>query len=129
MRLKLAPLLLAGCAAGGAGVDPVGVPLKMTTEGIGDLVLAEGYIEFDDGSRMVVQRLDRGVYAFPTGQTRLPNGADLCSGQPVGFFTLHETRDGLIAMNVGDWGTIPAAPAASERAAEGACATFMYRRG
>jgi hypothetical protein len=120
--------LLAGCG-GGAGVDPVGVPLKMVSEGIGDVVLADGYLLLDDGSRMAVQRLDEGIYALPTRQVRLPNGADLCSGRPVGFFTLHRTAEGLIAMNVGDWETIPSTPPADQLAAEGACATFTFREG
>jgi hypothetical protein len=128
MRLAPVLVLLAGCA-GGAGVDPVGVPLKMASEGIGDVVLAEGALVLDDGSRVAVQRLDKGIYAFPTRLARLPNGADLCSGQWVGFFTLHRTADGLIAMNVGDWGTIPSPPPADRLAAEGACATFTFREG
>ncbi len=127
MRLSFAALLLlAGCAAG-AGVDPVGVPLKMASEGIGDLTLGEGYLQLDDGARLPVLRVAEGVYALPSRPVRLPNGADFCSGQPVGFLTLHRTEDGLIALNAGDWAEPPDAPSASMLQAEGACATFTYR--
>jgi hypothetical protein len=127
-RSVLAPalLLLAGCASG-AGVDPVGVPLQMASEGIGDLVLGDGYLQLDDGARLPVIRVAEGVYALPSRPVRLPNGADFCSGQPVGFLTLHRTADGLIALNAGDWAAPPAPPSADALQAEGACATFTYR--
>lgn len=132
MRLFLAPLgclaLLVACAPG-AGVDPVGVPLRMATAGIGDVVLAPDHLLLDDGSRLPVQRVAEGVYALPTRPVRLPNGTDFCSGQPVAYLTLHGTSDGLIAMNAGDWAEPPKPPPADVVAAEGACATFTYRGG
>jgi hypothetical protein len=121
-------VLLAGCAAG-AGVDPVGVPLRMASEGIGDLVLGDGHLQLDDGSQLPVVRVAEGVYALPSRPVRLPNGADFCSGQPVGFLTLHRMTEGLIALNVGAWQAAPSPPPADQRAAEGACATFTYRPG
>ncbi len=126
MRLAPALLLLAGCAAG-AGVDPIGVPLKMASEGIGDLVLLDGSLQLDDGSRLPVIRVAEGVYALPSRPVRLPNGADFCSGQPVSYLTVHRTADGLIAINAGDWAEPPAPPPADVLQAEGACATFTYR--
>jgi hypothetical protein len=130
MRLRLAstlPLLtLAACAAG-AGVDPVGVPLRMATAGIGDVVLEPDHLLLDDGSRLPVRRVGAGVYALPSRPVRLPNGADFCSGQPVGYLTLHRTGDGLVVMNAGDWPEPPRPPAADTLAADGACATFAYR--
>ena len=127
MRLPLALPILLGACSPGAGIDPTGVPLTMATEGIGDVVLAEDHLLLDDGSRLPVRRLGEGVYALPSRPVRLPNGADFCSGQPVGYLTLHRTTDGLIAMNVGDWPAPPAPPPADALAAEGACATFTYR--
>jgi hypothetical protein len=130
MRLSFAPLgfltLLAACASG-AGVDPVGVPLRMATAGIGDVVLANDHLLLDDGSRVPVERLAEGVYALPTRPVRLPNGTDFCSGQPVAYLTLHRTEDGLIAMNAGDWAAPPEPPPAGIVESEGACATFTYR--
>jgi hypothetical protein len=132
MRLPTAALIvlpvLAGCAPG-AGVDPAGVPLKMATAGIGDIVLEGDHLLLDDGSRLPVQRLGEGVYALPSRPVRLPNGTDFCSGQPVGYFTLHRTEDGLVALNAGDWAAPPEPPAADVLQAEGACATFAYRPG
>lgn len=119
-------LALAACA-GGAGVDPTGVPLRMASAGIGDVVLAVDHLLLDDGSRLPVRRLGTGVYALPSRPVRLPNGTDFCSGQPVEFFTLHRTADGLIALNAGDWTAPPEPPAADVLQAEGACATFTYR--
>lgn len=119
-------LLLASCAAG-AGVDPVGVQLRMASEGIGDVVLERDHLALNDGSRLPVKRVAEGVYAFPSRPVRLPNGADFCSGQPVGYFTLHRTAEGPIAMNVGDWTAPPAPPPADVLQAEGACATFTYQ--
>ena len=122
----IALALLAACAPG-SGVDPMGVPLRMATAGIGDIVLAPDHLLLDDGSRLPVQRLDEGVYALPTRPVRLPNGTDFCSGQPVGFFTLHRTGDGLVVLNAGDWPAPPEPPPAEIVQAEGACATFTYR--
>ena len=129
MRLHLAPVTLTALAAcaPGAGVDPTGVPLTMVTAGIGDIVVADDHLLLDDGSRLPVRRLDEGVYALPTRPVRLPNGADFCSGQPVGYFTLHRTADGLIALNAGGWTARPEPPPADMLQAEGACATFTYR--
>ena len=128
--MRLAPafalVILAGCAPG-AGVDPTGVALRMVTAGIGDIVLAPDHLLLDDGSRLPVQRLAEGVYALPTRPVRLPNGTDFCSGQPVAFFTMHRTEDGLVAMNAGDWEAPPEPPPADALEAEGACATFVYR--
>ena len=129
MRPRLAPafaLVLAACSSG-AGVDPTGVPLRMVTAGIGEIVLAPDHLLLDDGSRLAVRRVAEGVYALPTRPVRLPNGADFCSGQPVTYLTLHRTGDGLIVMNAGDWAAPPAPPPADAVAAEGACATFTYR--
>ena len=118
--------LLAACAQG-AGVDPTGLPLRMATAGIGDIVVAEDHLLLEDGSRLPLERLGQGVYALPTQPVRLPNGTDFCSGQPVGYFTLHRMADGLIVLNAGDWRAPPEAPAAEVLQAEGACATFTYR--
>jgi hypothetical protein len=126
--LVLALPLLAACAPG-AGVDPTGVPLRMATAGIGDVVLAPDHLLLDDGSRLPLARVAEGVYALPTRPVRLPNGTDFCSGQPVAFFTLHRTEDGLIALNAGDWGAPPQPPPADVLQADGACATFAYRPG
>ena len=117
MRLaRLSALvLLAGCAPG-AGVDPTGVPLRMVTAGIGDIVLAPDHVLLDDGSRLTVQRLAEGVYALPTRPVRLLNGTDFCSGQPVAFLTLHRTEDGLVVMNAGDWAAAPEPPPADTAA-------------
>ncbi len=129
MRPRLAAaflVLLAGCATG-AGVDPTGVPLTMASAGIGDLVLAPDHLLLDDGSQLPVRRLAEGVYALPSRPVRLANGTDFCSGQPVGYLTLHRTGDGLIVLNAGDWAAPPAPPPADTLQAEGACATFTYR--
>jgi hypothetical protein len=99
----------------------------MATAGIGDVMLAPDHLLLDDGSRLAVQRIAEGVYALPTRPVRLPNGTDFCSGQPVAYFTLHRTEDGLIVMNAGDWTAPPEAPSAEAVQAEGACATFTYR--
>jgi hypothetical protein len=132
MRLPLAPLgtlaVLAACTSG-AGVDPVGVPLRMATAGIGDVVLAPDHLLLDDGSRLEVQRVAEGVYALPTRPVRLPNGTDFCSGQPVSYLTLHRTGEGLVVINAGDWDAPPEPPSAEAVAADGACATFTYRAG
>jgi hypothetical protein len=128
MRPRLALALafpLAACASG-AGVDPIGVPLRMVTAGIGGIVLAPDHLLLDDGSRLAVQRVAQGVYALPTRPVRLPNGTDFCSGQPVTYLTLHQTGDGMIVMNAGDWVAPPAPPPAEAVQAEGACATFTY---
>lgn len=129
MRAALVPfavLLLAACAD-----EPVleegPLELAMVTPGIGDLEIADGYLRFDDGSTVAVQKVADGVYAVPSRPTRTPAGADICPGRPATHFTLHSTADGLYAMNWGDWAGAPELPAADLVAAPGACATFTYR--
>lgn len=125
----LATVLLAGCAAEEvAAPAPQGpLELRMASAGIGDLVVADGWLRFDDGSEVPIQRVADGVYAVPSRPSRTPAGADICAGRPAGYFTLHRTADGLYAMNWGDWVEVPEPPAADALAAPGACATFSYR--
>ena len=125
MRIVLAAaVLLAACAAEPVEEGPLA--LRMVSAGLGDLVVADGYLRFDDGAEMAIQRVGEGVYAVPSRPARTPAGADICPGRPAGYFTLHRTADGLYAMNWGDWARVPEVPAADVVAVPEACATFTY---
>lgn len=122
-------LNLAACSQGAVDLGDSDYPMRlaMVSEGIGDIVVDEGYLTLDDGSQLPIQALSEGVYGLPSRPTRLANGTDFCSGRPVSYFTLHETADGLVAMNAGDWMRVPELPPADIVQAPGACATFTFR--
>jgi hypothetical protein len=126
IALLLAMPMLAAC--GGSDREEGPLVLRMDSPGIGDLEIGDGYLRFDDGSTLPIRRVDEGVYAVPSRPARTPAGADICQGRPAGWFVLHETEDGLYAMNWGDWAEAPEAPPADVATLPGACATFMYRR-
>lgn len=122
-----AALLLAACASEPKQEGPL--VLSMATPGIGDVVISDATLRFDDGSEIAVQRVAEGVYAVPSRPARTPAGADICQGRPAGYFTLHRTSDGLYVMNWGDWTSVPKRPSADMLALPDACATFTFNGG
>lgn len=122
-----AALLLAACASE-VVVDEGPLSLAMASPGLGDVEIADGHLRFDDGSELAIQRVAEGVYGVPSRPVRTPAGADICPGRPAGYFTLHQTADGLYAMNWGDWVRVPEMPPADVVNLPGACATFTYSR-
>lgn len=94
--------------------------------GIGNIVLTPDALITSDGQRLVWRKVADGVYQFRDPPSRLTNGQDFCFSKPVTFMTWHLHQDGLWVMNVGDWGSPPSPPPATEWDVDGACGLSTY---
>ena len=95
--------------------------------GIGDIVIGESTLTTSDGQELPIEKVADGVWFFQSQPSELTNGENFCFSKPVTFFTWHKHDEGLWVMNVGDWRSPPAVPAADQWQAEGACGLSTYQ--